>query len=217
MTRLARSSTTSRSSVQAPVERYFQPPSHTIMTTTPSSMRAAHLTAAAMIAPDEMPANTPTSVMRRVHSMDSRGRTISLLSSSSNPSLSVNTGGMNPSSMFFSPSTSSPAGGSAAHTPTARVRPLWEGPPRRAEAGHEVGDLRAVPPDLRARALVVRLRVGRVAVLVGEEPVGVLAGEGLGPSHGPVGALRARRPDDLGAPHLEQLRALDRHVLGQHH
>src|SRR5918999_3765932 len=126
MTRLARSSTTSRSSVHAPVERYFQPPSQMMVTTTPSSMRAAHFTAAAMIAPDEMPANTPTSVSRRVHSMDSRGRTMSLLSSSSNPSLSRNTGGMNPSSMFFSPSTSSPAGGSTAPTSMAGVRSFRE-------------------------------------------------------------------------------------------
>src|SRR5918998_2604544 len=129
MTRLARSSTTSRSSVQAPVDRYFQPPSQMTVTTTPSSMRAAHFTAAAMIPPDEMPANTPTSTSRRVHSMDSRGRTMSLLSRSSNPSLSVNTGGMKPSSMFFSPSTSSPAGGPHPPTPTAGVGPFLERAP----------------------------------------------------------------------------------------
>ena len=83
----------------------------------------------------------------------------------------------------------------------------------RAEAGDEVGDLRAVAPDLRAGALVVRARVGVVAVLVEEVPLGVLGGQLVGPAHGAVGALRARREDDLGAEHLEHLAPLDRHVL----
>src|SRR4051794_1316983 len=104
------------SSVQAPVDRYFHPPSATTTTITPSSMSPAHLAAAAIAAPDEMPANTPTSVNRRTHSSDSLGRTITLRSSSSAPLLSVKIGGMNPSSSDLSPSTISPAGGSTAHT-----------------------------------------------------------------------------------------------------
>ena len=85
----------------------------------------------------------------------------------------------------------------------------------RAEAGDEVGDLRAVLPDLRAGALVVGAGVGVVAVLVEEAPLGVLGGQRLGPLDGAVGALGAGREDDLGAEHLEHLAALDRHVLGQ--
>ena len=41
--------------------------------------------APASAAPDEMPAKTPTSAIRRVHSIDSRGRTMRLPSSSSVP------------------------------------------------------------------------------------------------------------------------------------
>ena len=61
-----------------------------------------------------------------------------------------------------------------------------------AEAGDEVGDLRAVAPDLRPGALVVGPRVGVVAVLVEEAPLGMLGGHLLGPAHGAVGALLAR-------------------------
>ncbi len=85
-----------------------------------------------------------------------------------------------------------------------------------AQAGDEVGDLGAVPPDLRTGGLVVRPGVGLVGVLVEERPLGVLVGHGDGPPDRPVGALVARREDDLGAEHLEELAALDRHVLGQH-
>src|SRR5690606_12936795 len=45
-----------------------------------------------------------------------------------------------------------------------------------AEPGDEVRDLGAVPPDLRARALVVGPGVGLVGVLVEEGPLGVLVG-----------------------------------------
>ena len=89
--------------------------------------------------------------------------------------------------------------------------------PLGAEAGDEVGDLGAVAPDLGPGALVVRPRVGVVAVLVREAPLGMLAR--------PCAWARRTAPfdpsppgddDDLGAEHLEQLAALDRHVLGQH-
>ena len=79
-----------------------------------------------------------------------------------------------------------------------------------AEAGDEVGDLGAVAQDLRAGALVVGQRVGVVAVLVQEAPLGMLGGQLLGPPHGAVAALLAGREDHLGAEHLEHLAALDR-------
>src|SRR5215217_4110038 len=85
----------------------------------------------------------------------------------------------------------------------------------RAEPGDEVGDLRAVLPDLRPGALVVGAWVGVVAVLVEEAPLGVLGGQRVGPLDGAVGTLGAGRQDDLGAEHLEHLATLDRHVLGQ--
>src|SRR5579863_6732513 len=100
MTRLARSVTSSMSSVHTPVDRYFHPPSLTMVTMTPSSISAAHLTAAAMMAPDDMPANIPASTSLRVHSTLSRGPMIFDRSRREYPSLSRNTGGMNPSSRF---------------------------------------------------------------------------------------------------------------------
>ena len=40
---------------------------------------------------------------------------------------------------------------------------------------------------------------------------------GLRLAHGAVGALGTRVADDLSAPRLEQLAALDGHVVRQHH
>src|SRR3712207_8614064 len=82
--------------------------------------------------------------IRLVHSIDSRGRTISLRSSSSCPPHFSNTGGMKPSSLLRSPSTVSPTGGSTAHTwiagfcslrkrPTPISVPLVPSPARRPE------------------------------------------------------------------------------------
>ena len=51
-------------------------------------------------------------------------------------------------------------------------------------------------------------RIGGVAVLVEEGDTVHLLGQPLGHAHGTVGALRARRADDLGAHDLEQLAAL---------
>ncbi len=86
------------------------------------------MTAAATADPPEMPAKIPTSVRRRTHSIDSRARTIILRSSSSGPSLSLNTGGTKPSSRLRRPSTVSPEGGSTAHTRTAGLRSLRKRP-----------------------------------------------------------------------------------------
>jgi hypothetical protein len=60
------------------------------------------------------------------------------------------------------------------------------------EAGHEVGHLGQVAPDLRPGGLVVGGDVGRVAVLVQHHPVGVVGGQLLGPGDGPVGAAGGR-------------------------
>src|SRR5580704_8649579 len=114
---LARSVTSSMSPVQAPVDRYFQPPSAdttTMDAASPSGTDDAHLIAPASAAPVEIPAKIPTSVRRRVHSIDSRGRTTVLRSNSSAPPSSSKIGGMYPSSKFRNPSTVSPAGGSTA-------------------------------------------------------------------------------------------------------
>src|SRR5579863_6372459 len=94
---LARSTTSSMLSLHAPVERYFHPSSATMVTMvadSPSAMVFAHLTAPAMMAPEESPTKSPTSVNRRVHSIDSLGRTTTRRSSNSAPSLSVKIGGM---------------------------------------------------------------------------------------------------------------------------
>src|SRR5665213_3624286 len=114
---LARSTTSSMLSLQAPVERYFHPSSATMVTivaVSSSAMVLAHFTAPDMIAPEESPTKSPTSAKRRVHSIDSFGRTTTRRSSSSAPLLSMKIGGMYPSSRLRSPSTISPAGGSTA-------------------------------------------------------------------------------------------------------
>ena len=64
---------------------YFHPPSHTTKTIVPDSISLATLAAPAMAAPAEMPEKMPMSHSLRVHSMDSRGRTMRLRSSSSTP------------------------------------------------------------------------------------------------------------------------------------
>ena len=79
--------------------------------------------------------------------------------------------------------------------------------------GDEDVELGAVAHDLLGGALVVRARVGRVAVLERhEEPV--LGGELLGHLDGAVGAELAVGGDDLGAVERQQLAALRGDVLG---
>ena len=131
-------------------------------------------------------------------------------------------GGTNPSSRLRSPCTSSPAGGSTATTCTAGLL-LLQVPAdahqraARAEAGDEHVDLGAVAPDLGPGALVVRERVRGVAVLEqAARSDGSSARELLGQADRAVAPLVAGRQHDLGAEDLEQLAALDRHVLGHH-
>ena len=190
MISLARSVTSSRSSVQAPVERYFHPPSAettTIDAGSPAGSDAAHLTAPASAAPVEMPAKIPTSVSRRVHSIDSRGRTTVLRSSSSAPPEVLEDGRdvavvevaqpvdhlarrrLDRPDLHLVPQL------------LAQEAPDPEQGPRGPEPGDEVRDAGAVPQDLGAGPLVVRLGVGRVAVLVEEDPLGVLLGQRRGP------------------------------------
>ena len=117
MISLARSVTSSRSSVQAPVERYFHPPSAdttTMEAACPSGRAAAHFTAPASAAPVEMPgedphfgqAPRPLDRLPRPHD--------GLAIESSAPPSSSKMGGMYPSSRLRRPSTISPAGGSTA-------------------------------------------------------------------------------------------------------
>ena len=97
----------------------------------------------------------------------------------------------------------------------AQEAPDAEQRPRRAEPGHEVRDARAVTQDLGSGALVVRFGIGRVGVLVEEDPLGVLLGQAAGHADGAVGPLGPRRLNDLRTPQLEELAALHRHV-GRH-
>ena len=83
-----------------------------------------------------------------------------------------------------------------------------------AEPGDERGDLVELLEDLRRRAVVVRVRVRLVAVLVRHVVRGVRAGHLERHRDRAVGALVAGRVDDLGAVHLQQLRALGRDVVG---
>ena len=86
-----------------------------------------------------------------------------------------------------------------------------------AEPGDHVGDVGQVGEDLRAGAGVVRVGVGRVAVLVEHHPVGVLGGHAaLATRTASLEPPAAGRGHDLGAPHPQQLAALLRGVLGHH-
>ena len=202
---MARSSTTSRSSVQAPVDRYFHPPSAETTTIVPGRWTPAVFAAPAKAAPDESPAKIPTSISRRVHSIDSRGRTMLLPSRSSAP-LFVDEDGRDVAVVEVAEPVDHLAGRwlDGPHLDVGilllQVAADTEQGARRAQSGHEVGDLGAVPPDLGSGALVVGLGIGRVGVLVEEGPLGVLGGQCLGPSHRAVGPLGAGRLDDLGPP-----------------
>ena len=129
-------------------------------------------------------------------------------------------GGMKPSSSERRPCTGSPCIGSAATILTRVAELLLEAPADAhqraagAEARDEGGDLVELLEDLGRRAVVVRGRVGGVAVLVGHEVARVGGGHLERHLDRAVGALRARRVDDLGAVHLQQLGALRRHVVG---
>ena len=171
---LARSTTSSRSSVQAPVDRYFQPPSaddeHDDALVDPLGDLAPRRPCAA---PDEMPAKTPT-LGQPAGPLDRlAGPHDALAVEQLGAAQFSYTGGMKPSSRLRSPSTFFPAGGSTAQhldggVPLLEVAPDAHQRAAGAEPGDEVGDLGAVPPDLGTGALVVRPRVGRVAVLVEE-------------------------------------------------
>ena len=63
-------------------------------------------------------------------------------------------------------------------------------------------------------ALVVGQRIGVVAVLVEEAPVGIGGGHLLRSAHRAVAALLARGQDDLGSEDLQHLASFDRHAGG---
>ncbi len=74
-------------------------------------------------------------------------------------------------------------------------------------------------PQLRPRRLVVRLRVGRVAVLVGLERARDLLGQAVGDAVVGLRRLRrdvGRRDHDLGAVGAQQVDLLARHLVGHH-
>ena len=164
----------------------------------PSGSELAHLMAPARAAPVEIPAKIPTSVSRRVHSIDSRGRTTVLRSNSSAPPELLEDGRDVAVVEVAQP---------VDHLPRRRLdrpdlhglpellaqeAPDAEQGPRRPEPRHEVRDAGAVPQDLGSRPLVVRLGVGRVAVLVEEDPLRVLLGQDPRHAHRAVRPLAAR-------------------------
>ena len=139
-------------------------------TTLPSSISFAMRTAIEAIAPDETPAKMPSSSSSlRVQTIASRLVTKIFRSSRQRSMI----GGMKPSSSERRPCTGSPCIGSAATILTRVAELLLEAPAvahqraAGAEAGDEGGDLVELLEDLERRAVVVRERVGLVAVLVG--------------------------------------------------
>ena len=131
-------------------------------------------------------------------------------------------GGMKPSSRERSPCTGSPCIGSAAtiltSSPSSSLsrRPLPISVPPVPRPATKAADLVELLEDLERRAVVVRERVGLVAVLVGHVVRGVVLGQVEGHLDGAVRALGALRVDDLGAIHPQQLGALGSDVVGHH-
>src|SRR3954466_3128647 len=187
-------------------------------TTLPSSSSPAMRTAIEAMAPLDTPAKMPSSSSsRRVHTIASWLVTKILRSSTERSMI----GGMNPSSRERSPWTGSPRLGSPApplpplrgpHLPRV-AELLLEAPsdPHQrapgAQPGHERRDLVELLEDLRRRAVVVRERVGLVAVLVGHVVRRVALRHVQRHLDGAVGALGPLAVDDLRAVHLQQLRA----------
>ena len=83
----------------------------------------------------------------------------------------------------------------------------------RAQARDEVRDRGQVAQDFRARGRVVRLGIGRIAVLIEHHPVGMLRSHTPCDADGFVGTAGARGVHDLGTPHTQDLRAFHRGVL----
>ena len=130
-------------------------------------------------------------------------------------------GGMKPSSSERRPCTGSPCIGSAA-TIFTRVAELLAQPPAvahqraaGAEPGDERGHLVELLEDLERRAVVVRVagwpgcRTGRACSTTASAPAISSA-----IATAPLEPCVAGRVDDLGAVHLQQLRALGRDVVG---
>ena len=221
---LARSVTSSRSSVQAPVERYFQPPSAettTMEAASPSGSDVGALDGAGQGRPRRDPGEDPH-LGQPPRPLDRLPRPHHGLAVQQLGAPEVLEDGRDVAVVEVAQPVD--------HLPRRRLdgpdlhrlaellaeeAPDTEQGPRRAEPRHEVGDAGAVPQDLGARPLVVRLGVGRVAVLVEEDPLGVLLGQDPGHAHRAVGPLAARRLDDLRPPQLQELAALHRHV-GRH-
>ncbi len=87
---------------------------------------------------------------------------------------------------------------------------------RGAQAGDEMGDLGQVGEQFGAGAVVMRVGVGRIAVLVQHHPRRVGRGQFLGFGHRGVGPALGRREDDPRAVELQQLTPFHRGVLGHH-
>ena len=117
--------------------------------------------------------------------------------------------------------TASPGSGSAAATTTSgkvsRSRaPVPISVPPVPRPGNEDVDPVERIRDLGAGAFVVRARVRLVRVLERHEPGRVALRELEREPDGAVGALVARRVDDLGAEQAQDAAALGGRVLGQH-
>ena len=220
MIRSARSMTSSMGSVQAFVERYFQPPSAATKTITPASIRCATRQAPARAAPLEIPANTDTSAARRrrvLQRLAGAHDALAVEQLITAPVL-VDRGDVAvleaAQPLHLLPRRGLDGVDLHVRLVFLEVPPAAHERAGGAQAGHEVGDVGAVGEDLRAGRLVVRPRVCLVGVLAQVRPLGMFGGEALGSAHRPVGALGTRRVDDLGAVDGQQVAPLAGDVLG---
>ena len=222
---LARSVTSSRSSVHAPVERYFQPPSAettTIEADSSSPSDAAHFDRSGQGGPGRDPGEDPN-LGQTAGPFDRLAGTHDRLAIEQVSAAQILEDGRYVPVVEVAQAVDHLAR-RRLHRPdgdvVAQLLPQeaadTEQRPRCAEPGHEVSDRGAVPEDLGAGALVVGPRIGRVGVLIQEDPLGMLLGEATGHAHGTIGCLRAGRLDDLRAPQLQQLAPFHRDV-GRHH
>ena len=183
------------------------PPSGSSATIVPASMRFASRAAATSTAPHDGPANTP--------SLNTRSRSAATASRFDTRYFASSTRRIEdlgdeallerPQALDVLARQRLRGDDPHARPPLAEVPPGAHQRPRRPEARHEHVDLRAVREDLRPGRLVVRLRVRRVAVLVGHDEPRVGRGDLLGHRDRAVGALRARRVDDLRAEQRRDL------------
>ena len=186
-----------------PAERYFQPPSGSSATIVPAAIRVASRAAATSTAPDDGPANNALSSRRGPGALPRRrGSRTRYFASSTGRVEDLGHEALleRPQAQKLLPGERLRGDDPDARPVLAQVAPGAHQRPGCPESRHEHVDLRAVREDLGPGGLVVRLRVGGVAVLVGHHVPGICGGQhAWRGAIAPLEPFVAGRVDDLGA------------------